>query len=623
MRASYRLPTEEMLRHWLTSDQMDTAVRSVQTLLEEDPSPVNYANLHELFSSVTDNCALDETQRVRVALLSSFTIDPLKPYLYFECARDGLFSQFYVAGFDQYAQEILNPDSELYRFQPELTILGVHTEALLAPLLEKPFTCSPFQKEQMLEAAVAELDTLAETFCTHSKGLLLIHNLLVPSASMYGILDNKLEGGQVTLVRVFNEKLAARLARHRQVYTFDFEGVAGNFGKARCQNMKMWYLAQMYLSDSFVPHLAATYMRYIKPLKTRNRKCVVLDLDNTLWGGTIGEDGIDGIELDLTPPGNAYRDFQLCIKGLSERGIILAVNSKNNFDDAIEVIRHHPYMVLREDDFACLKINWQDKVANLREIAEELNIGLDSIVFVDDNPAERLLVRDYLPQVLTVELPSDPALYRRWWEGLTDFETLTLTEEDWGRGRMYVDDRKRNEQRQAAPSLEDFLRNLEMQVDVKQANAFTIPRIAQLTQRTNQFTLTTRRYNEAHIHAFCDSTSYKVYSVGVKDRFGDNGIVGAAIVEQSGTTCRIDTFLMSCRVIGRQIENTLLTKIARDAHAAGIQQMIGEYLPTPKNVLVKDFYAKMGFQQSAGQQWSRVVCTTHLVYPSFIQVCED
>lgn len=623
MKAIGPLPNEEMVRNWLANDQLDTAVQAALTLLEEDPSAVNYANLHELFDSTVDTRALDRPKVVRLALLSSFTVDPLVPYLYFECAREGLFPEFYVGGFDQYAQEIFNSDSELYRFQPELTILALHTDKLLSPLREKTFTSSLPEKEQLVDQRIAELETLAESISEHSNGLLLINNLLVPSTSMQGILDNKLEGGEITLVRSFNQKLAERLSRYRQVYTFDLEGVASDFGKVRCQNLKLWYLAQMYFSEGFLPELARAYMRYIKPLKGRNRKCVVLDLDNTLWGGIVGEDGVGGIQLDPTPPGNAYRDFQICLKALSERGIILALNSKNNFDDAMNVIREHPYMVLREDDFACIRINWQDKVTNLREIADELNIGLDSMVFVDDSPVERLFVREHLPEVLTIDLPSDPALYRRCWEMVTDFETLTLTDEDWVRGKMYVEDRKRNEHRQVAPSLDEFLKNLEMQADVKRANSFTIPRIAQLTQRTNQFNLTTRRYNEVQIQALCDLQKYNVYSISVKDRFGDSGIVGVAIVEQVGANCRIDTFLMSCRVIGRQVEKVLLSKIARDAHAAGMLEMMGEYLPTSKNSLVKDFYLQMGFKRDPGEPWWRAPITGYLTFPSFIRVCED
>ncbi|MBI4369963.1 MAG: HAD-IIIC family phosphatase [Elusimicrobia bacterium] len=591
--------------------------------LSSDSSPVTYCDFYDLLSPATDRMEIEAPKRLKIAILSTYTFDAMAGYLYFECVRIGLLPKFYIAGFGQYVQEIIGQTSGLYQFQPDLLIIAAHAEAMLGPVLESPFRIEVPKKQKIVEESAQKFSDLIDHFCRQSSGSALVHNLMTPAISPYGILENKIEGSPGDCVRLYNKIVSSRLSDNSQVHILDFDSWAGYFGKSRVRNPKMWYMAKIYLADDFMAFLARVYMRYIKPLKSLNKKCLVLDLDNTLWGGILGEDGAHGIDLDTGPPGNAYRDFQFFIKSLKDRGLILAINSRNNFEEAMSVIRTHPYMILKEDDFSSVKINWNDKVKNLEQISNELNIGLDSMIYLDDNPAERLLVRQFLPEILTVDLPHDASLYRVTLEEMTDWDSLALTEEDRRRPQLYLSERRRDDLKRSSGSMEKFLASLEMEVEIKPADDFSLPRLAQLTQRTNQFNLTTRRYNEKQLEQMRRSPLYRLYAVGAKDRFGDNGLIGAAIVFKQGAAWRIDTFLLSCRVIGRQIETVMLAKIARDARVGGATCLEGEYLPTAKNNQVQNFYAGLGFKQNPDGLWIGDISRLQTAYPAFIGVHEE
>ena len=303
---------------------------------------------------------------------------------------------------------------------------------------------------------------------------------------------------------------------------------------------------------------------------------------------------MDGIKLGATYPGAAYRALQRVMLDLYRRGIILAVCSKNNPPEALEAIEKHPGMLLRPEHFAALRINWRDKAANLREIANELNIGIDSIAFIDDNPVEREWVAGQLLDVTVIDLPTDPMKYAAALRESPVFERLELTDEDRARGRMYAEQRMRSDLQEAAGSLEDFYRSLAMKVDIEPVNAKTLARAAQLTQKTNQFNLTTRRYTEQQLEAL-SSPQWRKYVIRVADRFGDNGIVGMALTRTENDVCEIDTLLLSCRVIGRTIETAFLAALASDARRAGANVLLGRFVPTKKNAPAKDYFKSHGF----------------------------
>jgi len=334
-----------------------------------------------------------------------------------------------------------------------------------------------------------------------------------------------------------------------------------------------------------------------------NRKCIVLDLDNTLWGGIVGEDGFEGIQLGLKSTGKAFVEFQHHLLSLHNRGIILAINSKNNEDDALKVIREHPDMVLREENFACLKINWNDKVSNMKEIASEVNIGLDSLVFFDDDPFNREIMKKILPQVLTVDMPKDPAFYASTLMELTDFNVLKITDEDTKRGQMYLQQRKRTELSKSTVSLDDFLKELNIKVNIKKADKFTIPRISQLTLKTNQFNLTTHRYQEEEIKKFVEDDKVMVHCAEVEDKFGNNGITSVFVIkENSSDEWLVDTFLLSCRVMGRGIENAIMSHILNEAKRKNVKKVVANYIPTKKNIPCKSFLEDFGFKKE-GKNW--------------------
>ena len=583
-------------RRELISSQLEKLLN----LVRKEPTHLNYWNAHKRIQKLDlDSLNVPAEKRIRVALLSSFTIDPLGIYVDIESRLAQLHPEIYVAPFNQYQQEILDKNSRLYAFKPDVIILAVQADVLLNENFYSEFV-KLSDVEQPQTEIINRLQAILSSLTSRTDALVLVNNFIVPSFTPFGILDNKTDSGFRKFFYELNERLAELYRKSSQVYVVDLEGVASKHGKARCLDPKLYYRGSFVFSESFLPVIADEYMGYIKALKNLTRKCIVLDLDNVLWGGIIGEDGIEGIELGNDSPGNAYKDFQRALLSYYNRGILLAINSKNNPEDAIKAINEHPHMLLREKHFAAIRINWQNKVQNMIELAKEINIGLDSMVFVDDNPREREQMKQSLPQVLVVDLPSSPFLYRHSLENLNDFNVLALTEEDKKRGEMYRARKKREELRESVSSLEDFLKSLEIKVVIKHADDLGLPRIVRMVNKTNQFNLTTRRYTDVEIGKMKEAEDkFGIYCLQVSDKLGDEGIVGVAIVRKEPKTWTLDSFLLSCRVIGRKVETAFLAKIVADAKEQGVSTLVGEYIPTQKNAPVKNFYSSHGFEELA------------------------
>jgi FkbH-like protein len=370
------------------------------------------------------------------------------------------------------------------------------------------------------------------------------------------------------------------------------------FGEKHIFDYKQFFFGDMKISLDYIPYLASELMSYVIGYLGMSKKCIVLDLDNTLWGGVVGEDGFNGIKLGPEPPGNTFLEFQKTLLSFHQRGIILAINSKNNYDDAIKVIREHPYMQLREEHFASLRINWNDKVLNMKDIAEEINIGLDSMVFFDDDPVNREFMKLSLPQVQIVDLPQDSSEFVNILQNLNEFSVLNITHEDHQRGKMYAEQRKRTELEKSSADLEGFLKQLNLKVSIKNASEFTIPRISQLTLKTNQFNLTTKRYQESDIKKLSQDANYLVGCAQVEDKFGDNGITGAFIVhKENQKEWLLDTFLLSCRVMGREVEKGILSYIINKAKETGVERLKAQFVPTTKNKPIEDFLPNCGFEK--------------------------
>jgi FkbH-like protein len=556
--------------------------------LENLPDYIKY------YKSIKDE-EISNSKEIKIAVLSSSTIRGLKETLFVKCYQLNISAKIFIGEYNQYTQEILDTKSALYKFDPDLVILFIDTRALLGDTFFDYYFLPAKQKKDLLKNNIEQLELLISKMKSNLKCKIVLHNFEVPISSQLGIVENKQDIGFIDFVKRLNNELEIRFKNDNEVFVFDFESFCSKYGKDNVLDYKMYYLGDIKVSFSHIPSLCDSYISYIIPLASLTKKCIVLDLDNTLWGGVIGEDGLEGIKLGPTPEGRPFLEFQKYILSLYNRGIILAINSKNNLEDVLEVFNKHPYMVLKQDYFASTKINWNDKISNMKDIAKEINIGLDSIVFFDDDKLNREMVRSALNEVAVVDLPEDPSLYLKTIMELNYFNSFQISEEDKKKGQMYAEQKKRQELKKSTTDITEYLEALNMVMTIEKANSFTIPRISQLTQKTNQFNLTTKRYLEEDIKKFSTNKDCLCLSIKVEDKFGDNGIVGVVIIDKKGSTWKIDTFLLSCRVIGRNIEKYMLGLILKIAMKEDVKEVIGEYIPSNKNMQVKHFYSANEF----------------------------
>lgn len=384
---------------------------------------------------------------------------------------------------------------------------------------------------------------------------------------------------------------------HPNVKYFDFSEFLSNFPKEQWIDWKYYFISQMVISPKLADAFRKWFARKTGELTLNRKKCLVLDLDNTLWNGVLGEEGIKGIGIGGDYPGKAFLYFQEALIELSKKGVILTICSKNNEADVLEAWEKNPFIKLNQSYVSAYRINWQNKVDNIKELAQELNIGLDSIVFVDDNPTERELVKQLLPMVEVPDFPKHPYLLPSFFSTLVEryFCIYTMTEEDEKKTEQYKANMDRNKERKKFADMGAYLASLEMEVTVSEANEFNIPRIAQMTQKTNQFNLTTKRYTDTDIFGFVNE-GWTVYCISVKDKFGDNGITGAIMLEPLDDGMKIDSLLLSCRILGKGIEFAFIRFVLNQLYNHGVTKIYAEYYPTLKNVQVADFYEKLGFK---------------------------
>lgn len=534
---------------------------------------------------------------VRVAVLSSFTLNGLEETLRVKCSDLNVNCITFVSGYNQYNQEIFNEKSKLYEFKPDITFLTLDIRDILGKVFYNPYSHTAEERKEIITKKINELKNLIGTFTQNSKSKLVLSNSKNPDYSPYGIVETKMDYGIYSMIADFNSRLAEYIKNQQSVYLYDFNAFVNRFGENNVFDYRQFFIGDIRIAFDFIPALANDLIGFVKPLLGLNKKCIVLDLDNTLWGGVVGEDGFDGISLGDSSPGNAFVEFQQRILSLWKRGIILAINSKNNPDDALQVIKKHPAMILREECFGAIRINWNDKVSNLKELSSELNIGLNSMIFVDDDPVNREMIKMQLPEVLVLDLPDDPSQYAKCITELTDFNVLSVTEEDLDRGKMYFEQKQRTEFEKSITSLDDFLKQLNIKIKIKNANEFTIPRISQLTLKTNQFNLTTHRYQEEEIRRFASDKSTMIGCAQIEDKFGDNGITGVFIVKKEKEIWEIDTFLLSCRVMGRGIENGILGYLLGKAKSDGVKFVKGTFIPSKKNMPCQTFLEDSGFNK--------------------------
>ena len=582
----------------IASDRVNAARGLLARMWREQPGPACAAFVVSRIEQLRGKVPLTPC---RLSILRSFTVEPLVPLLRAAAGVDGIELTVYLSDLGAYAQEILDKASGLYRSEPQLVILAVQTRDLAPELWSGFAQLSVDEVVASRQRVVGQLSTLVKAFRSRSQAQLIIHGLEVPAFPRQGLIDRRLDLGQAEAIHAINADLRELARQQPSVNLLDYDGLVARHGRFAWHDEPKWLTMRMPIAAPCLVHLSNEWLRFVHPLCGRVAKVLAVDLDNTLWGGVIGEDGLDGIAVGPEYPGAAYQALQSVILDLYQRGVILAICSKNNPEDARQALEQHPGMLLQPRHFAAMRINWNDKVQNLREIAVELNLGIDAVAFLDDDPAERERVRGALPEVAVIELPGDPMGYARALQESPFFERLSQSEEDRARPQYYAQDRLRTELQREVTSIEDFYRSLSMEAEIAQAGNDSWPRVAQLTQKTNQFNLTTRRYSEQDIMATAQDPKCRVYTLRLRDRFGDHGLVGVAMIRIDGTTWDIDTFLLSCRVIGRTVETAFLATVAAEARRSGAERLRGTFIATKKNAPVKEFYRAHGFVSTDSQ----------------------
>jgi FkbH-like protein len=539
----------------------------------------------------------------KLAILGGATTHFLEPLIRLFALQRGVMLTTYESGFGLYEQEIWGESPTLRTFEPDVIHFHVSSYNLGLP----PVSVDPVRVVAQLTNQFLELYRAA----TQRFGCaLIINNFETSSERALGSLDALVLGSRNSIIRSLNEALARGLPK--QTYVNDIEQLSAICGKDTWFDAKLWNETKTAVSFACQPHYADRLSALLGALTGKSKKCLVLDLDNTIWGGVIGDDGLDGIKLGAgQPEGEAFQQFQIYVKALRDRGILLAVASKNEPENALSPFRQHRDMILKETDISCLIASWEPKDKSIQLIAHQLNIGLDSIVFFDDNPAERQLVRSTLPTVTVIDVPADPSLFVQALDRANVFDIVAITGEDQMRAEFFHDNQAREHLVASTANYDDFLKRLEMRAVIEPVTTQNVTRVAQLINKTNQFNLTTRRMTEAQVHALIGDLGVYTSTIRLDDKFGPNGLISVVIGAVKSETMVIESWLMSCRVLKRGVELVEMERLLKFCQNRGVHTIIGQYIPTEKNKLVTNHYAELGFQQvtsdASGTTWQYLV----------------
>ncbi len=538
-------------------------------------------------------------KKIKIALLGDTATQFLNVALKGTAINEGFEFDIFEADFGQISRQILDPTSEYYEFNAHYTIIFESSHKLLGQYYKSYDSQVRFAENKL--AYVAELyNTIQE----RSKSRVIYCNFPSINNQVFGNFSNKVESSFVFQQNKLNYLLSAEIAfKNDNFFIADLVSIQSKWGRDFIFSPNIYVNTEMVLSLDALPIVAHHITGIISSLEGKFKKCLILDLDNTTWGGIIGDDGLEKIQIGSFGIGKAFTEFQYWVKALQQRGVILAVCSKNDEDKAKEPFEKHPDMVLKLDDIAVFVANWENKADNIRKIQGILNIGFDSMVFLDDNPFERNIVRENLPDVCVPELPEDPAEYLEYLYSLNLFETASFSENDAERTKQYQVEAQRAVDVERFTNVEDFLKSLQMVSDVQAFNSFSKPRVSQLTQRSNQFNLRTVRYTEQDIEELMNSDTHYTISFTLEDKYGDNGLICVIVLEKKDQeTLFIDTWLMSCRVLKRGMEDFTLNTIINTARKNGYRYVEGEFIPTAKNQMVMNHYEGLGFRQK-DERW--------------------
>lgn len=560
---------------------------------------LNINQLNKLAKTIPFNKEKD----IKIAILGDTATQILTNALRGYAFSQNLCVDIYESEYNQILPEIINPNSGLYEFNPDYIVIYMSSEMLYTEYCKQPFSDKIMFAENNLYKIVEQWNKIESLLKTR----IIQFNFVENDDSCFGNFGNKVEESYIYQLRKLNYLLMEKSASSKNVYIADLSTIQNRFGRKVLFHDKYYYSARLAISMDIVPYVVKQIIDIIKSLMGKGKKCIICDLDNTLWGGVIGDDGLDKIQIGELGVGRAFSDLQQWLKELKNRGVLLAVCSKNNEDIAKEPFEKHPDMILHMDDFAIFVANWNDKASNIKLIQKTLNIGMDSLVFIDDNPFERNLVKEMIPEITVPELPEDPSLYLTFLKNENLFETSSYSKADADRTSQYQAEAKRVTFQSNFESIDSYLESLDMIGVAKPFDSFTIPRISQLTQRSNQFNLRTIRYTEGEIKDISTSDEYITIYFTLKDKFGDYGLISVVILEKKETSLFINTWLMSCRVLKRTVEEFIINKIIETAKNNGFDKVIGEYIPTPKNSMVKDIYEKMGFNRISENKFEALV----------------
>jgi len=527
----------------------------------------------------------------RLGILASATFDLILDCVPAAAARHGVACEIVTADYDQVMQEALDPASAMNGARADAVLIAVDHRWLS---LQHVDLAAP---EARVSAAIDQLQAVVQGLRENGGAAAILQTVAMPPESLFGSLDRRVAGSVRAMIDAANAAIVA-LAAETGSYLLDVAAMAESVGTDAWFDPVQWASYKLPFSAEFFPLYADHLGRLLGAIRGKARKCLVLDLDNTLWGGVIGDDGMEGIVVGQgSAMGEAFLSVQQAALDLRGRGVFLAVCSKNDDDIARGPFRGHADMLIRERHISVFQANWIDKASNLESIARALNIGLDALVLLDDNPAERAQIRAALPMVAVPELPADPAWFAWTLNAAGYFEAVSYSAEDRMRADAQGADAKRADVMAKSRDLGDYLTSLEMTITFAPFDKVGRQRIAQLINKTNQFNLTTRRYTEAEVAAMEADENVFALQVRLADRYGDLGMIGIIIARHAGdATWDIDTWLMSCRVLGRRVEEGMLARLIAEARRCGIKRLIGTYLPTAKNGMVRDHYAKLGFE---------------------------
>jgi FkbH-like protein len=535
----------------------------------------------------------------RLAVLSNSTIDMTVPALVASALRHGIALEVIQPSYDQVAQEALTPESKVNSSKPDAVLFALDYRAL--PL--KLSLGDPDASSATVQGTIGYLQSLRDGIHANSNAVCIFQTFVPPVETLFGSLDRALPGTLRNLIGGINQQLADYVIGSGDVL-LDVAGLAETVGQAYWHNPQLWNMAKFAFSDEMIPLYADHVARTLAAIRGKSRKVLILDLDNTVWGGVIGDDGLEGIKIAQGDArGEAHLAVQRMALDLRQRGIVLAVSSKNTDEVARQPFEKHPEMLLKLDHIAVFQANWNDKATNIQAIADELSLGLDAMVFLDDNPVERGLVRQLLPQVAVPELPEDSAFYARTLAAGGYFEAVAFAGEDLKRASFYQDNAKRASLQKQVGGVEAYLASLEMTIQFQPFDSTGRARIVQLINKSNQYNLTTRRYTDPEVVEAESDPEVFTLQVRLVDIFGDNGMISVVICRrEEAKVWEVDTWLMSCRVLGRKVEHMVLREILEHARLAGIEKLVGVYRPTDRNKLVVDHYAKLGFTKVAEEE---------------------